>query len=60
MGALGFRNLLRRAGGNDFSTTATALRSHVYDPVGGLNNIEVVLDDDHGIAVVAQAMQYRE
>jgi hypothetical protein len=31
-----------------------ALRAQVDDPVGGLDHVQVVLDDDHGVAVVAQ------
>ena len=27
-------------------------------PVGGLDDIQVVFDDDHRVAVIAQAMQY--
>src|SRR5262249_47851990 len=37
-----------------------AFRAQIDDPVGGLDHVEVVLDDDHGIAVVAQAMQHAQ
>ena len=30
------------------------------DPVGGLDDVEVVLDHDHGVAVVAQAVQHAQ
>ena len=34
----------------------TALGAHVDDPVRGLDDIQVVLDDDHRIAFVHQAV----
>jgi peptide chain release factor 3 len=37
-----------------------ALGAEVDQPVGGLDDVEVVLDDDDGVAVVAQAVQHLE
>ena len=37
-----------------------SVRAHVDDPIGGLDDIEVVLDDDDGIAVVTQPVQHVE
>jgi hypothetical protein len=37
-----------------------ALGAHVDNPVRGFDDIEIVLNDDDGVAVVAQAMQYDE
>ena len=50
-------NLLRRALGHDGSTGITRLGSHVDHPVGPLDHIEVVLDDEHGVSGVHQAVE---
>jgi hypothetical protein len=42
------------------AAAVAALRAEVDEPVGGLDHVEVVLDDDDGVAVVAQALQHRE
>ena len=60
MRVLGRCDLFRRAGGDDLAATVTTLGAKVDDPVGGLDDIEVVLDDHHGVAVFAQSMQYAE
>ena len=46
-------------GGSDRDDLPAALspfRAQVDDPVGGLDDIEIVLDDDHGVTVIAQAV----
>ena len=48
-GAVGAERL-RRALGHDGATVLSALRSQIDDPVGGGDDVEVVLDDDHGVA----------
>jgi len=48
---------IRRAGGDDLSAAVAALGAEVDDPVGGLDHVEVVLDDDHGVALVTQPVQ---
>jgi hypothetical protein len=53
-------NLLRRALGDDLAAAVSALRAEVDDPVGGFDDIEIVFDDHHGIAVIAQLMQDSE
>ena len=53
-------DLLRRAGNDNFTTTGAAFRAEVDDPVGGLDDIQVVLDDDDGVAVIAQPVQHRQ
>ncbi len=47
-------DLLRRALGDHQATARAALRPHVHDPVGGLDHVEVVLDDDDRVALVDQ------
>ena len=51
-------DLLRGALGDDQAAAGAALRAHVDDPVGGLDDVEVVLDDDHRVALVDQALQH--
>ena len=46
------RDVLGRALGDDHAAAAAALGAHVDDPVGVLDHIEVVLDDDHAVALV--------
>ena len=41
---------LRGALGDDGAAVLPALGSEVDDPVGGGDDVEVVLDDDHGVA----------
>ena len=38
------------AGGDDLAAAGAALGAHVDDPVGGLDDVEVVLDDEEGAA----------
>src|ERR1700679_1691720 len=44
------RDLLRRTGRDDLAATVTTTRTQVDDVVRGLEDVEVVLDDDHGVA----------
>ena len=39
------RDLLGRAGGDDFAALVAAFRPQVDDPVGGFDDVEIVLDD---------------
>ena len=45
-------NLFRCAFGNDVAATFTALGAEIDDPVGALDDVEVVLDDDERAATV--------
>ena len=38
------RNVLGRAHAHHFATTGAALEAHVDDPVGGFDDVQVVLD----------------
>ena len=53
-------DFFRRSFGDDAPASAAAFGSEVDDPVGGLDDVEIVLDHDHRIAVVAQPVQHRE
>src|SRR5690349_24675129 len=48
---------LRRALRDDPAAARAALGTEIDDPVGGLDHVEVVLDHDHRVAVIAQSMQ---
>src|SRR5258708_28028848 len=52
--ALRLRDLLRRAGGDDLAALVAALGAHVDDPVGALDDVEIVPDDQHRAAPVDQ------
>jgi len=49
---LHLRDLLGRALRDDASTVFTAFRSEIDDPIGAANHIEIVFDDDDGIAEI--------
>ena len=51
-------HLCRGAGDHDLATADAAFRTEVDDPVSGLDDVEVVFDNDDGVAVVAQAVQH--
>src|SRR4051794_13719466 len=53
-------DLLGRALGDDDATPRPALGTHVDDPVGGLDHVEVVLDHQHRVALVDQAREHAE
>ncbi len=53
------RHLLRRALGHDDAAALAAFGPEVDDPVGALDDVEVVLDDEHGVARVHQAAAAR-
>ena len=50
----------RRALDDDSAAGVAAAGAQVDDPVGGLDHVEVVLDDQHGVTHVHQAVQHRQ
>ena len=46
------------ARGEDVTTLFATLRTEVDDVVGNLDDIEVVFDDDNGIALIHQLVEY--
>src|SRR5512133_882247 len=52
------RDLLRRSGGDDRSAARAALGSEIDDPVRRLDHVEVVLDDEHRVAAIDEAMEH--
>src|ERR1043166_2109672 len=51
------RDLFGRAGGDDAAALRAAFGAEVYDVVGALYHVEVVLDDDDGVAQRDEALQ---
>ena len=43
-------DLFGGADGDDFAAAVSAFGSHVDQPVGGLDDVEVMFDHQHGIA----------
>jgi uncharacterized protein len=50
-------DVFRGPDGDDQAAPVAALGAQVDDPVGGLDHVQVVLDDHEGVALVAQAVQ---
>lgn len=40
------------AGGDDLAAVLTAFGAHVDNPISGFDDVEVMLDDNHGVAAV--------
>ena len=43
-------------GSDDIAAAGSAFRAEIDNPVGCLDDIEIVFDDDDGITLIAQAM----
>src|SRR5437016_2055796 len=56
--AWGLSDGFRRAFGDDLTTLIAALGAEVDDPVGRLDEVEMVLDDEHGGARVHEPVQH--
>src|SRR5271155_2665473 len=60
VGGLVLRDLFGSTDGDDTAALVAALGPEIYDPIRGLDHIEVVLDHDDRIALVAQTLQHDE
>src|SRR6185437_3887557 len=49
--------LVERAGADDFAAVDSRAGAHVDDMVGGPDRFLVMLDDEHGVAEAAEALQ---
>ena len=58
--ALLAHDVFRRAGRDDFAAAVAAFGAKVDDPVGGLDDFEIVLDDDDGVAGLDELVQHVE
>jgi hypothetical protein len=47
-------------GDDDFAAAVAAFGTEIDDPVGGLDDFEIVLDHDHRVALVDQFVQHFE
>ena len=56
MAVLGSGYGFRRARGENLAATVTAFWAKIDDPVGSFYDVEVVLNDDDGVAVICQTM----
>jgi hypothetical protein len=54
------RHLFGRAHATTVPPPAPPFGAHVDEPVGGFDDVQVVLDDDDGVARVAQLVQHLE
>src|SRR6185312_3908348 len=50
--------LIGRAAADQRAAAFAAFGAEIDDPVGGLDHIQVVLDADDGVALIAQAMEH--
>ena len=46
--------------GDDSASIVAGFGAHVDDPVGGFDHVEVVFDDEHGIAEVDESLEHFE
>ena len=49
---------LRTATGHHTTAFVATFRPQINDPVGGFNYFQVVFDDNHRVALIAQTMQH--
>ena len=50
----------RRTGHKNLAAAVAAFGTKVDDPVGRPDDVEIVFDDDDGVAVITQPMEYLE
>ena len=53
-----FRDLLWCTRGNDAAATGAAVGAEIEDPVGGLDDLEIVLDHQHRVAGLDQPVRF--
>ena len=53
-------NVLGSAGDDDPASAITAFGPQVHDPIGCLDDVQIVLDNHHRVAVVAQPVQHAQ
>ena len=54
------RHLLGRADGDDPAAAAPSFGTEINDPVGRLDHVEIVLDDQHGVARIGEIVEHFE
>ncbi|KAG1166331.1 hypothetical protein G6F35_018255 [Rhizopus arrhizus] len=58
MAGLCGRDIFRRALRHHITATVAAFRTHVDQPIGRLDDVQVVFDDEDGVAAVDQLVQH--
>src|SRR3989338_5413771 len=58
--ALGARDFFRRTGGDALAAPVAALGTEIDEMIGGLDDVQIVLDDEHGVALVHELLQNTE
>ena len=53
-----FGDLFRSAFGHDDAAARSAFGSHVDHPVGRLDDVEIMFDNQHGVALVDQGLKH--
>ena len=53
-------DLLRRAFDDDSAARAAGFGAEIDQPIGGLDDVHVVLDDDDGVAKIDEAIEHVE
>ena len=53
-------HILRCAFGDNFAALNPAFGAEVDDPIGGLNDVEIMFDDHHAIALFDQTVEHFE
>ena len=59
-GGVGAGKFLRRALGDNPAALRTGFGTDLEDPVGGFEDVEIVLDDDDAVSTVHDALQHGE
>ena len=59
-GLLVLHHVLRRAFRDDLAAVLARARPHVDEPVGGAHHLLVVLDDENGVAEIAEPLERRD
>ena len=47
-----------RARRDDHTAAIAAFRPHVDDPIGGLDHVKIVFDDNNRVAVITQSVEH--
>ncbi len=58
--SVALRNFFRRAAGDDPAAGFAAFGSEIDDPIGGLDDFQIMFDHQHGIAGIDEIMQHLE
>src|ERR1700684_829912 len=54
------RDLFRRTDCDDAPAVVAAFGTQIHDPIGSLDDVQIVFDHDDRVALVAQPLQYQE